>query len=129
MLADVYRQRGLGEAGWRILQEALALVEQHLAEAYYKPEIYRLKGEMLLALSPDHQAEASTCFQQAMEIARDQQARSWELRAAVSFSRLCQHQGQCEAACALLEPVYAWFTEGFDTADLREARALLESLT
>ena len=74
------------------------------------------------------QREAEVCFQQAMTIARRQQARSWELRAALSLSRLWQQQGQRAAARALLAPIYGWFTEGFDTADLQEARALLAAL-
>ena len=72
--------------------------------------------------------EAETCFYQALAVARRQQARSWELRAALSLSRLWQRQGKRAAAHALLAPVYGWFTEGFDTADLQEARALLEAL-
>ena len=80
-----------------------------------------------MALAP-LQREAEVCFQQAMTIARRQQTRSWELRAALSLSRLWQQQGQRAAARALLAPIYGWFTEGFDTADLQEARALLDAL-
>jgi predicted ATPase len=83
---------------------------------------------LLQYATPDlHQVE--TCFQQALTIARQQQAKSLELRAAVSLSRLWQQQGKRAAAYALLAPVYGWFTEGFDTADLQEARALLKALT
>jgi len=93
-----------------------------------EPELYRIKGELLLRHTvPDvHQAEA--CFQQALAIARRQQAKSWELRAAMSLARLWQGQGKRAAARQLLAEVYGWFTEGFDTADLQEARALLEAL-
>ncbi|MBI3329877.1 MAG: hypothetical protein HYZ81_24610 [Nitrospinae bacterium] len=74
-------------------------------------------------------SEAEACFQQALDIARRQQAKSWELRAAMSLSRLWQRQGKRAAARQLLAPIYGWFTEGFDTADLREARALLDALS
>jgi len=84
---------------------------------------------LLLALSVDHQAEAEACFQQALAVARQQQARSWELRAAMSLSRLWQRQGKRAEAHQLLAEIYDWFTEGFDTADLREASALLQALT
>ena len=83
---------------------------------------------MLKRTLPDaHQAEA--CFQQALAIARRQQAKSWELRAAVSLSRLWQQQGKRDEARELLAPIYGWFTEGFDTADLQEAKTLLEALS
>jgi predicted ATPase len=72
--------------------------------------------------------EAETCFRQALDVARRQQAKSWELRAAMSLSRLWQHQGKRAEARELLEEIYGWFTEGFDTADLREAKALLDEL-
>jgi predicted ATPase len=74
------------------------------------------------------QAEAETCFRQALDIARRQQAKSWELRAALSLSRLWQHQGRRAEANELLVPIYGWFTEGFDTADLQEAKVLLDEL-
>jgi predicted ATPase len=73
-------------------------------------------------------AQAEACFQQALALARRQQAKSWELRAAISLGRLWRQQGKRQEACALLAPIYDWFTEGFDTADLQEARALLEAL-
>jgi predicted ATPase len=74
-------------------------------------------------------AEAEACFQQALDVARRRQARSWELRAAMSLARLWQQQGKRDEAHELLAPVYSWFTEGFDTADLQEAKALLEALS
>jgi predicted ATPase len=83
---------------------------------------------LLLARPPHHQAEAETCFRYALEVARCQQAKAWELRAALSLSRLWQQRGKRDAARELLTEVYGWFTEGFDTADLKEARALLEEL-
>ena len=97
-------------------------------ERFYAAEICRLKGELLLALSLDNQAEAETCLHQALDIARRQQAKSLELRVAISLARLWQHQGKHTEARQLLAEVYGWFTEGFDTADLLEARALLDTL-
>ncbi len=93
------------------------------------PTIHRLKGELLLALSGDNQPEAEACFHQALATARQQQAKSWELRAATSLARLWQSQGKRQEAHELLEPVYAWFTEGFDTADLQEVQGLLNELS
>jgi predicted ATPase len=90
--------------------------------------LYRLKGELLLTRSSELHAEAETCFCQALDIARRQQAKSLELRAAMSLARLWQRQGKRTATHALLAPIYGWFTEGFDTADLQEAKALLEEL-
>ena len=104
------------------------LAAQNVGERWYEAERYRLKGDLLLALSVDHQAEAEACFQQALAVARHQQAKSWELRAAMSLARLWQQQGKRAEAHELLAPVYGWFTEGFDTADLQEAKALLEAL-
>ena len=109
------------------LAEAVALVNQ-TQERVYEAELYRLQGELLLARSAAHHAEAETCFRQALDVARRQQAKSWELRAAMSLSRLWQQQDKQAEARALLAPIYGWFTEGFDTADLQEAKTLLEAL-
>ena len=97
-------------------------------ERFYEAEVHRVQGELVLAQAADQHAQAETCFQHALAIARRQQARSWELRAAMSLARLWQQQGKRAEARALLAPVYGWFTEGFDTADLQEARALLDEL-
>ena len=97
-------------------------------ERRWDAELYRLKGEILLVHSAEHHAEAETCFRQALDVARRQQAKSWELRAATSLSRLWQQQGKRAEAHTLLAEVYDWFTEGFDTADVREARRLLTDL-
>jgi predicted ATPase len=97
-------------------------------ERWYAPELYRLKGELLLQQASDNHAEAETCFHKALEIARNQQAKTFELRTATSLARLWQQQGKRQEAHDLLAPVYHWFTEGFDTADLQEAKALLEAL-
>jgi hypothetical protein len=91
-------------------------------------EAYRLQGEFLLRQALPDAARAEACFQQALTVARRQQAKSWELRVALSLSRLWQRQGKRTEARALLAPIYGWFTEGFDTADLQEAQALLTAL-
>jgi predicted ATPase len=90
--------------------------------------MYRLKGELLLQQNAANQVEAESCFQHALDIARNQQAKSFELRAATSLARLWQQQGKRQEAYDLLAPVYHWFTEGFDTADLQDAKALLDAL-
>ncbi len=92
-------------------------------------ELHRLKGELLLQQSPDNHTEAETCYHQALDIARTQQAKSWELRAATSLARLWQSQGKRQDAYDLLAPVYGWFTEGFGTADLLDAKTLLDELS
>ena len=97
-------------------------------ERWYAPELYRLKGELLLQQASDNHAEAETCFHHALEIARTQQAKSFELRAATSLARLWQQQGKREESRQVLGEVYGWFTEGFNTADLQEAKALLDAL-
>jgi predicted ATPase len=109
-----------------VLEEALADVRRgwRCCEA----ELYRLKGELLLEASAEGKAEAEACFHKALDIARHQQARSLELRAAVSLSRLWQGQGKRAAAHQLLLAIYDWFSEGFETTDLREAKVLLEAL-
>jgi predicted ATPase len=97
-------------------------------ECWYETELYRLKGELLLQQSPDYHIEAESCFQHAISTAQNQQAKSWELRAATSLARLWQFQDKRQEAYDLLSPVYNWFTEGFDTADLQEAKQLLDEL-
>jgi predicted ATPase len=128
LLAEAYGQAGKPEAGLTVLVEALMLVSE-TEERWWEAEVYRLKGTLLLQLpSPDvHQAEA--CFQQACNVARGQQAKALELRATLSLSRLWQQQGKREAARDLLAHLYGWFTEGFDTPDLQEAKALLAELS
>ena len=128
MLAEAYRSTGQVEAGMRVLADALALVDT-TEERWWAAELHRLKGELLLALSTDNAAEAEPCFHQALDIASRQQAKSLELRAATSLSRLWQRQDKHAEARQLLAPIYSWFTEGFDTVDLQEARTLLEALS
>jgi TOMM system kinase/cyclase fusion protein len=127
LLAEAYQKGGQTTAGLGAIDEALALVQQH-QETFCQAELYRLKGELLLSLSAGHAAEAEACFHSALEIARRQSANSWELRTTMSLARLWQYQGKRTEARELLAPVYGWFTEGFDTADLQEAKALLEEL-
>jgi predicted ATPase len=107
--------------------EALAAFE-HSGRGDLLAEAYRLQGVLLQHQFVPDAAQAEACFRQALSIARHQQAKSWELRAAASLARLWQQQGKRAEARALLAPLYDWFTEGLDTADLQEARALLETL-
>jgi predicted ATPase len=127
LLAEAYGTMGQPEAGLTVLTEALALVDT-MGVRFMEAELYRLKGELLLQPSSDNQAEAEACFHKALEIARSQQAKSFELRTATSLAKLWQHQGKRVEAHEVLAPVYGWFTEGFDTADLQDAKALLEAL-
>ena len=110
-----------------MLAEALALGGKN-GERLYEAETYRLKGALLLQQTAPDESQAETCFQQALDSARRQQAKSLELRAAMSLARLWQRQGKRQEAHDLLAPIYGWFTEGFDTADMQEAEALLEAL-
>jgi class 3 adenylate cyclase/predicted ATPase len=127
LLADIHGIIGEPEAGLTVLAAALALIGT-TGERWYEPELYRLKGILLLQQSSDNQAEADSCFHHAISIARSQQAKSFELRTATSLARLWQQQGKRQEAYDLLAPVYNWFTEGFDTLDLKDARALLDEL-
>jgi predicted ATPase len=143
LLAEGYGQVGATDEGLRVLTEALAGV-QKTGERIWEAELHRLKGELLLqpisrhaepadrlshATDPTQQAaDAEACFHQALAVARRQQARSLELRATSSLARLWQRQGKQAAARQVLAEVYRGFTEGFDTADLQEARALLDEL-
>ena len=97
-------------------------------ERWCETEVHRTAGEIALMSSEPDAAKAQTHFERALEIARAQQARSWELRAATSLARLWRDQGRRTEARGLLAPVYGWFTEGFDTPDLKEAKALLDEL-
>src|SRR5262249_48588050 len=124
LLAEAYGTMKQPEAGLTVLTEALVHVE-HTGVRYYEAEIHRLKGELLLQRTSDNQPEADSCFNHAIVIAQDQQAKSFELRTATSLARLWQRQGKRQEAHDLLAPVYHWFTEGFDTLDLKDAKALL----
>jgi predicted ATPase/class 3 adenylate cyclase len=127
LLAEACVKAGQVDEGLRVLDEAWEAM-QVTEERVYEAELYRLKGELLLQQSVEQQNEAEASFQHALDVARRQGARSLELRAAMSWSRVLQQQGKREEARRLLAEVYAWFTEGFDTVDLKDARALLDSL-
>jgi predicted ATPase len=127
LLAEAYGQGKQDDEGLTVLEEALALTGRQ-ASVMWEAELHRLKGELLLARSVENQVGAEACFHEALAIARRQQAKSLELRAAMSLSRLWQLQGKCAEAYDLLAPIYGWFTEGFDTADPQEAKALLAVL-
>jgi predicted ATPase len=154
LLAEAYRKAGQAEEGLRVLDEALMTVRD-TGERWWEAELYRLKGELLhrhatgkedSRMAPTASATgaeveigeagrlpavvaAETCFLQALDIARRQQAKSLELRAVLSLSKLWQRQGKDDADRGLLTETYGWFTEGFTTADLKEAKALLDELS
>jgi predicted ATPase len=127
LLAEAAGHAGQITEGLHLLAEALAAFEA-IGRGDVLTEAYRLQGELLLCQAVLDATQAEACFQQALALARHQQAKSWELRAAMSLARLGQYQGKRTQAHALLAPIYGWFTEGFDTADLQEAKALLDEL-
>jgi predicted ATPase len=127
ILTEAYGNIGQVEEGLTLVAEALALGNKS-GERWYEAELQRCKGELLLRQAVQDEEQAEACFQQALAVASRQEAKSLELRAAMSLSRLWQQQGKRGEAHALLAPIYGWFTEGFDTADLQEAKALLEEL-
>ncbi len=126
-LIEAHKKLEQPDEGLTVLAEAQSLVEK-TGEHYYEAELQRLNGELLLLQSPGDPAEAEACFQNALEIARRQHAKSLELRTAMSLARLWQRQGKVGDARQLLSDVLAWFTEGFETADLKDAQALLNEL-
>jgi predicted ATPase len=129
LLAEALGNKSRAEEALKVLAEALTVASKN-GDLVYDAEIYRLEGELLLASSrADNRSEAESCFRRAIEIARRQQAKSWELRAVTSLSRLLQKQGKKDEARRMLAEIYGWFTEGFDTADLKDAKALLEELS
>jgi predicted ATPase len=146
LLAETQAKAGQVTEGLSTLAETLETTNRR-GDRWYEAELYRLKGELTLKQSqvqgpkfqvpntqhlppsPQAEAEAETCFQKALEIAQRQQAKSLELRAGMSLSRLWQQQGKKDEARQMLAEIYGWFTEGFDTKDLQEAKALLEELS
>lgn len=98
-------------------------------ERWWEAELHRPKGQLLFSLTANNAAAAEACYQRAINVARGQGAKSLELRAATSLTRLWHRQGKVESARELIAPIYAWFTEGFDTLDLKEAKALLDELS
>jgi predicted ATPase len=131
LLAEACGKVGQAEEGLNVLAEALAVIDR-TEERVYEAELYRLKGELTLqskVQGPKSEVEeAEACFHKAIEVARKQQAKSWELRASTSLARLWRQQGKTTEAHRMLSEVYGWFTEGFDTKDLQEAKGLLEEL-
>ena len=125
-LASAYANTGQFVDAWRCIGEAMTAIKT-TGERWFEAEVNRIAGEIAFKSSPDA-AEAEEYFERALAVARAQQAKSWELRAAMSMARLWRDQGKRDEARELLAPVYGWFTEGFDTRDLKEAKALLEEL-
>jgi predicted ATPase len=127
-LARAHAELGHFDDAWRCMGEAMTAVET-TGEKLWEAEVYRTAGDIALLSPEPDAAKAEGYFERALSIARAQQAKSWELRAVTSLARLWRNQGKSEEARDLLLPVYAWFTEGFDTLDLKEAKALLDELT
>ena len=127
-LAEGYGRIGEIETGLEKIAEAFALIEVS-GEREREAELYRLQGELLQKRDRPNPAESEACFRQAIEIARSQEAKMFELRATTSLARLRISQGHRDEARGMLAGIYDWFTEGFDTADLKEAKAVLGELT
>ncbi len=125
---DLLARTAQDDEGMKVLAAAFTASSDR-GLTYWDAELHRLKGVLLLSLSDGNGAEAEACFKQAIEIARGQSAKSFELRAAMGLARLWHGQGKRAEARDLLAPVYGWFTEGSDTADLKDAKALLDDLT
>jgi predicted ATPase len=127
LLARAYAGLSQFDDAWRCIGEAMTAIET-TKEKWCEAEVHRVAGEIALPSQEPDTAKAEAYFERALAVARQQQAKSWELRAAMSMARLWRDQGKREEARALLAPVYGWFTEGFDTLDLKEAKALLDEL-
>ena len=127
LLAGAHAKAGQVEEGLALVAEAQESITRS-GERFVESELHRVKGDLLLAGPTPDPAQAEAAFREALEIARRQSTKSHELRAATGLARLWQQQGRVEEARALLAPVYGWFTEGFDTRDLKDATALLEEL-
>jgi predicted ATPase len=127
-LARAHAEVGQFDDAWRSIDEALGLIEK-TKERWFEAEVKRLAGEIALLSPEPDSAKAEAHFDRALSVARQQQAKSWELRAAMSMARLWRDQGKRDEGRELLAPVYGWFTEGFDTRDLKEAKILLDELS
>jgi predicted ATPase len=127
VLVEAHLKMKQPAAGLQALEDAFSRVEP-TGQRIYEPELHRLKGELLLVQDASNAAQAEECFRTAIEISRKQKANSWELRATTSLARLLAKQGNRDEARAMLADIYSWFTEGFDTADLKDAKALLDEL-
>jgi predicted ATPase len=126
-LAGANAELGQFDDAWRSIGEAMTAVEK-TKETWCEAEVHRVAGEIALKSLGPNMAKAEASFERALSVARQQQAKSWELRASMSLARLWRDQGKVQQAREMLAPVYGWFTEGFDTRDLKEAKALLEEL-
>jgi predicted ATPase len=127
LLADACLSAGRIEAGLSAVRDAQAEVEKTDVR-YHETEMHRLEAELRLAANEPDESPAEASLRKAIGVARGQRAKSWELRAGTSLGRLLLRQGRREEAHALLAPIYSWFTEGFDTADLKQAKGLLAEL-
>ena len=126
-LALAHAELGRYEEARGYVREAIADIEvRH--ERWYEAEVFRIAGDLCLVSKGGDLGEAEGLYDRALEVARQQQAKSWELRASMSLARLWRDQGRVREARELLAPVYGWFTEGFDTLDLKEAQALFDEL-
>ena len=128
LIATAVGRIGRFEDGFRTIDESLRVIER-TGQRYYEAEVHRLKGELLLMQDASNAPQAGQSFRTAIDISRRQKAKSWGLRATTSLARLLDKQGHRDEARAMLAEIYNWFTEGFDTADLKDAKALLEELT
>jgi predicted ATPase len=128
LFAECLEKQGNDDEALGALQAAVAHVDRRGSDAWWEPEVHRSMGDLLLRRNPSAADRAEGCYRRALERARWAEAKSWELRAATSLARLWRDQGKPIEARELLAPVYGWFTEGFGTADLKEAKALLEQL-
>jgi predicted ATPase len=128
LLAECLEKQGNTDEALTALATAVVHFERRGSDALWEPEVHRLMGDLLLRRNPSAADRAEISYRRAIERARSQEAKSWELRAATSLARLWRDQGKPAEARALLAPVYGWFTEGFDTLDLKEAKGLLEEL-
>jgi len=126
-LAEALGKNGEEKEGLHLMTESFAVIE-HSGPRYYESELHRIHGELLQRVNRRDETP-EVCFHRALDIARRQQAKSHELRAAMSLCRLWHEQGRRDEAHTLLMPIYDWFTEGFDTPDLQDARALLQALS
>lgn len=127
MFAEIFTKAGNIAAGLGSRARGLRCCDE-TGESSHKAELHRLNGELILMRDQASVAEAERCFHTALEVAREQSTKSWELRATMSLARSLAKRSQQTEARSMLEDVYGWFTEGFDTADLKEAKALLQGL-
>jgi predicted ATPase len=126
-LSAAHAELGQFDEAWRCIREAMSMIET-AKERWFEAEANRIAGDIALKSPKPDTAKAEAYFEHALAVARQQQAKSWELRAATSMARLWRDQGKRHEARDLLAPVYGWFTEGFDTRDLKEAKVLLDEL-